>query len=526
MSRKKTNERPPSARQKMINLMYIVLLAMLAMNISSDVLNGFTIVEESLSKSTANATLQNDAAYCEFAVADSINHEKVGEWYAKALYVKQISDSLFNFADELKALIAIEADGKDADVDNIHNKEDLEAATQVMLHPTRGKGGELYDAINNYRDRILEMVTDPTQMDIISNNFSTEVPVKIGSLGKNWQEYNYENMPVAAAITMLTKLQNDVRYAEGQVLHSLVNSIDVGDLRVNAINAYVIPTSQNVVQGNTFKARIIMAAVDSTARPAIYIDGKRIESEDGWYEVPATKTGDYTLSGYMELNSGNGVIRRDFKQDYSVVSPLATVSATMMNVLYAGIDNPVSISVPGVPSNMISARLKNGGGTLTRSGNAFVCKPTTPNQDVIIAVTANQEGRQQSMGEYEFHVRQLPDPAPFIEYKDENGNTQRYRGGGTPLLKRNLLAADGIVAAIDNGLLNIGFRVLSFETTFFDNNGNAVPELSDGPHFSDRQKKTFQQLGRGRRFYIQRVKAVGPDGIERQLTTSLEVILN
>ena len=276
--KRKVIQRPPSARQKMINLMYIVLLAMLAMNVSSDVLNGFRIVEESLGKSTANATIQNEQAYREFAIADSINHEKVGEWYVKALYVKQISDSLFNFADELKMLIAIEADGKDADVNDIRNREDLEAATQVMLHPTRGKGGMLYDAINNYRERILEMVNDPTQRDIISNNFSTEVPLNAGSLGKNWQEYNYENMPVAAAITMLTKLQNDIRYAEGEVLHTLVNNIDVGDLRVNAINAYVIPTTQNVVQGNRFKARIIMAAVDSTARPAIYIDGKRIDS--------------------------------------------------------------------------------------------------------------------------------------------------------------------------------------------------------------------------------------------------------
>ena len=505
--------------------MYIVLLAMLAMNISSDVLNGFTIVEESLAKSTTNATLQNEAAYREFATADSVNHEKVGEWYGKALYVKQISDSLFNFADELKQLIAVEADGKDADVNNIHNREDLEAATQVMLHPTRGKGGMLFDAINNYREKILEMVTDPTQRDIISNNFSTEVPVKLGSLGKNWQEYNYENMPVAAAITMLTKLQNDIRYAEGEVLHTLVNNIDIGDLRVNAINAYVIPTSQNVVQGNKFSARIIMAAVDSTARPAIYIDGKRIESVDGWYEVPASKTGDYTLSGYMELNSGNGVIRRDFTQKYSVVSPLATVSATMMNVLYAGYDNPISISVPGVPSNMISARLKNGGGTLTRSGNGFICKPTNVGENVVIAVTANQEGKQQSMGDYEFRVRQLPDPTPFIEYKDDKGNIQCYRGGGK-LSKTNLQAADGIVAAIDDGLLNIGFRVLGFETTFFDNNGNAVPEISDGANFSNRQKRLFQQLSSGRRFYIQRVRAIGPDGIERQLTTSLEVIIN
>lgn len=524
--KRKIIERPPSARQKMINLMYIVLLAMLAMNISSDVLNGFSIVGDSLSKSTANATLQNQAVYREFAASDSINHEKVGEWYAKALHVKEISDSLFDFADELKLLIAVEADGKDADVNDIHNLEDLEAATQVMLSPSRGKGQQLFQAITSYREHILTMVTDDTQRDIISANFSTDVPLKAGSLGKNWQEYNFENMPVAAAITMLTKLQNDVRYAEGEVLHTLVKNIDVGDLRVNAINAYVIPTSQNVVQGSTFSARIIMAAVDSTARPAIYIDGKQIESEDGWYEIPCNRTGDFTIDGYMELNSGNGTIRRDFTQKYSVVPPLATVSATMMNVLYAGYDNPISISVPGVPSNMISASIKNGNGTIKASGNGFIVTPGKVGEDVIIAVTANQEGRRQSMGEYSFRVRQLPDPTPFIEYTDDNGNVQRYRGGGTPLQKKSLMAADGIVAAIDDGLLNIGFKVLGFETTFFDNNGNAVPELSDGPHFSNRQKKTFQSLGRGRRFYIQRVRAIGPDGIERQLNTSLEVIIN
>lgn len=524
--RKKIIERPPSPRQRMINLMYIVLLAMLAMNISSDVLNGFTLVEESLSRSTSNATIQNEAVYKEFAASDSINHEKVGEWYNKALSVKSMSDSLYNFAGELKELIAKEADGKKAEINNLQNKEDLEAATQVMLSPTKGRGQDLYNAINSYRDRILEMIDNPVQRDIISNNFSTDVPDKSGALNKNWQEYNFENMPAVAAITLLTKLQNDIRYAEGEVLHTLVNNIDVGDLRVNSLEAYVIPTTQNVVQGNQFSARIILAAVDSTAKPSIYIDGEKIESEDGWYQIPCNRTGDYTLNGYMELNSGNGIIRRDFSQSYSVVSPLATVSATMMNVLYAGYDNPISISVPGVPSNMISASIKNGNGTLRANGSGFIAKPTKVGEDVVIAVTAQQEGRRQSMGEYTFRVRQLPDPTPFIEFADENGNIQRYRGGGMPLAKRSLMAADGIVAAIDDGLLNIGFTVLSFETTFFDNMGNAVSELSNGPHFSERQKVTFQRLTRGKRFYIQRVKAIGPDGIERQLNTSLEVILN
>lgn len=525
--KRKIIERPPSARQKMINLMYIVLLAMLAMNISSDVLNGFSLVEESLSRSTENATLQNEAVYREFAASDARNHEKTGVWYDKAITVKNMSDRLYSLADELKLQIAQEADGWKADIHDIRNTEDLEAATQVMLSPTRGRGQELYDAINEYREQILEMISDPNQRAIIGSNLSTELPQKAGALGKNWQEYNFENIPVVAAITLLTKLQNDVRYAEGEVLHTLLNNIDVGDMRVNKLDAYVIPATQNVVQGNPFQARIIMAAVDSTARPSIFIDGEQVDLQNGWYSVPTSRTGDFTLNGYMELSSADGsVLRRDFSQNYSVVPPMATVAATMMNVLYAGYDNPISISVPGFASRLITAAVKNGNGTLHTTANGYTINPTRVNEDVIISVLAIQDNRRQSMGDYTFHVRQLPDPTPFIEYTDENGVVQRYRGGGVPLSKKALMSADGIVAAIDNGLLNIEFKVLGFETTFFDNMGNAVSELSDGTRFSDRQKSTFQRLARGKRFYIQRVRAVGPDGIERQLTTSLEVILN
>ena len=145
---------------------------------------------------------------------------------------------------------------------------------------------------------------------------------------------------------------------------------------------------------------------------------------------------------------------------------------------------------------------------------------------MLIGVTArNDEGRDQSMGDYAFRVRQLPDPTPFIEYKDNNGNTQRYRGG-TKLSKKALMSADGIVAAIDDGLLNIGFKVLSFETVFYDNMGNAIPRVSQGAQFSGQQKEMFRNLGRGKRFYISHVKAVGPDNVERLLPTSLEVIID
>ena len=130
------------------------------------------------------------------------------------------------------------------------------------------------------------MITDSLQRTIISDNLSTEVPKKSSALGKNWQEYIFENTPVAAAVTLLTKLQNDIRYAEGEVLHTLVKNIDVGDLRVNQVNAYVIPNSQNIVRGGKFSANIILAAVDSTQRPSIFIGDKELPQEsNGLYET-------------------------------------------------------------------------------------------------------------------------------------------------------------------------------------------------------------------------------------------------
>jgi len=517
-----------SPRQKMINLMYVLLMAMLALNVSSDVLNGFTLVDESLTKTTANVGRQNEALYRNFEEFMAQNPEKVREWYDRAIHVRSISDSLYNLADHLKERIAKKADGADGDYNNLRNREDLEASTYVMLAPNSGQGEELYNAIVKYREEIVSMITDSVQREIIMSNFSTEIPKRDISLLKNWQEYNFESMPAIAAITMLTKLQNDVRYAEGEVLHTLARNIDVGDVRVNQIRSLVIPTSRNVVRGGNFSAQIILAAVDSTQRPQIYIDDKLFETEDGEYSKVCNTVGDYTLNGYMLVNDGAGAqTRYDFSQKYTVVDPTATVSASLMNVLYAGFENPVSISVPGVAANKIQASIANGKGTLKSDGKGgYIVVPAQVGEDIVIGVNAtNEEGRSQSMGQYTFRVRQLPNPTPFIEYKDKDGNTQRYRGG-MPLSKQALMSTNGIVAAIDDGLLNIGFKVLSFETVFYDNMGNAVPLLSQGADFTARQKDMFRNMSRGKRFYISHVKAIGPDNVERLLPTSLEVIIN
>ena len=505
----------------MINLMYVVLMAMLALNVSNEVLNGFSIVEESLNRTTSNSAKENLAIYEDFDTQMKANPQKVKEWYDKAQQVKQISDSLYNFAAELKQAIVVEADGKNGDVTNIKNKEDLEAASQVMLSPSRGQGQNLFNAINSFREKMLRMVTDEKQKQIIASNLTTEVPSN--GLGKNWQEYMFESMPAAAAVTLLSKLQSDVRYAEGEVLHTLVQNIDVKDIRVNALEAFVIPNSQTIVRGDKFSAHIVMAAVDTTQVPDIYIGNQKVDLKDNLYERICGTTGDFTLAGYLETVNGNGErVRRDFSQKYTVVDPSATVSADLMNMLYAGYNNPISISVPGVPLTKIQATMTNG--TLQPVGpGKYIARPSKIGENATITVISTNTGRPQQMGQFTFRVRRLPDPTPYITMNDEHGNPTRFKGGG--LVKAQLVGANTLGAAIDDGILDIAFKVQSFETVFFDNMGNAVPIVSEGASFSGRQKETFRKLTRNRRFYISRVTVVGPDGLTRTLQNPMEVIV-
>ena len=185
-------------------------------------------------------------------------------------------------------------------------------------------------------------------------------------------------------------------------------------------------------------------------------------------------------------------------------------------------DCSMRIAVPGVPSGNVTATMTNG--TLTRKGDIWEARPSKVGTDAVISVNARMaDGRSVEMAKNTFRVRALPDPMPYIEYKDQNGNMRKFRGGN--MTKRNLIETEVLQAAIDDEILNIKFDVLRFELLFFDSMGNAIPEVSQGPRFSDNQKDRIRRLTRGKRFFIRGVVAKGPDGLERTLTP-IEVIVN
>ncbi|HBN62965.1 gliding motility protein GldM [Duncaniella sp.] len=513
-----------SPRQKMINLMYIVLTAMLALNVSSDVLDGFVQVEDGLARTNATVGRRNDAVYSQLETFTAQNPEKGAPWLAKASDVRKRSAALYSLVDSLKLAIVVEADGPEGNPAEINRRDDLEAAAVVMLSPGAKGGQILHNEMDSYRGFIQTFIADSIKRTAISEALSTAPFKRPGTVTpQKWEEAKFENQPVVAAVTLLTKLQNDIRYAEGEALASLLASVDAGDVRVNEINAFVIPQSRIVMRGGKYSANIVLAAVDTTARPEIFVAGKKLGNDRGLYEFVTSSTGTFDYNGYLEVNHGDGTsTRHPFSSSYTVMEPTATVSATMMNVLYAGIDNPMSISVPGVPMNAVSATMTNG--SLTRKGDAWVARPAKVGENVTLTVSATIDGRPQTVATSTFRVRKLPDPVAFITYSESNGAKERYKGG-RPLSKTLLTSAPGIDAAIDDDMLNIDFQVLGFETVFFDQMGNAIPEVSQGASFSQRQKDQFKRLSRGKRFYISRIRAKGPDGIERVLSP-VEVIVN
>jgi gliding motility-associated protein GldM len=370
------------------------------------------------------------------------------------------------------------------------------------------------------------LVNAPSIKEIIESNLSTDPSRKAKENKQTWEESLFFQMPVAAAVTLLTKLQNDIRYAEGEVLSDLLKNVDVQDFRVNQVEASIIPASQIVMRGEAYHADIVASALDTTQKPRVFVNNHYLpDNANGHYSVTTGATGTFPVTGYIELPQGNGqVLKREFSTQYFVTEPSATIAPVMMNVLYAGIDNEISIAVPGVVNQSISATITNG--TLTHKANdIWVAKPAKIGEEAFVTVTAKMsDGRSLQMGKKSFRVRALPDPKAYLTINDPNGNPLTFDGG--PLSKAALVGTDVVKAAIDDGILNIAFTVLRFEVSTTDAMGYNIKELSEGARFSERQKSMLRGLTRNKTVLIRGVVVRGPGGDERTLKAPLEIIIN
>ncbi len=499
---------PETPRQRMIGMMYLVLTAMLALNVSSEILNGFSMIDTSLHKNIESLNSRNSSLYSDFNALYEKNPAKVGEWLKKANLVKEKSDKLYKYIENFKLTIIRMADGKNTNdsayVSQIGKKDNLDKAGQYGIKERHGN--ELKKHIEEYRTFLRTMSNNnPEKSKLYETIFSTSKPKS----GVSWTDAMFEGMPLSAVVTILTKYQNDIRSSEADIIEFLKVQTDASDFRVNKMEALVIPDSRYVIRGDKFKAKIVLSAVDSTKTPNYYVNGNLVTK--GIFETSCTSSGKKSIAGQITFMGNDGVLNsKPFKCDYMVGDPAATISNEDLNVVYRGIENKFSVSVPAVASENVSIVVK--GGTYTKSNGKYIVRPTQDN-DISILVFAKIDGKDLQMGGGNYRVKYIPDPKSFLQYTDAGGVVRQTQDG---ILTKRILKSTGVSLVASYGpdeLIKANFTVISFNAIILSTTVSVT-----GNKLNPKVLSEIDRLEGGEALTIKNIKAVGPDGKIRTLS--------
>ncbi len=547
-----------SPRQKMIGMMYLVLTAMLALNVSKEVLDAFQKINGGIVKTTQNFNSKNDEVYSAFVSAAETNETKAGPWRDKAFSVKEKADKLNDDIQRLKFDMVMLADkqvtfeGKEP-IENI-TYDDLSAAQKKMLmvdviskkdreRPgelmiNKGNGEILQKALEDYRDYLKELVDEPTIQSSLSTTFTFEdKKEKYGSGMLSWVQQNFQDMPLIAAVTILSKIQTDVRNAESDVIKYLQQEIDAGSLKFTSADAIQIATSNYVFLGDSFKADVFLAAKDTTQNPLIYVgdyevdeDGKYkmvgnydsipVVSGKGKYAVKANSEGYKKWGGLISMKTDAGTKLYPFDGEYQVAKASLVVSPTKMNVFYIlasyplkedALGNPIDVSVPGVPKDKLSVSCDNG--TVKKVGAGWEVFPKTTGK-AKISVTAEIDGKKRNMGSLEYRVMRTPKPEPkFLGSKNKK------------VKKSQLLSSNAkLYAELSNFVFDIKYRITGFSVDVTQR-GELVTKFAKGNKVTPEMKSLFESLQVGSVLYFTNITCKGPDGAPKSLP-ALKLTIN
>jgi gliding motility-associated protein GldM len=517
-----------SPRQKMIGMMYLVLTAMLALNVSKETVKAFIRVDKGLALTVQNYNKKNSLIYSEFDRAAAENPVKAGPYKSKAAEVKLRADEIFEYIQNLKILIIKTADGEDAvaikgseiDMDLVEKFDENNIPSQILVGSKEsGKGYELKAMLNEYRDFLISTLEgkNPDGEESLKKSLNTDNGKNEDGDTEQWVNLQFQLLPLVGATTLLTKMQVDVRNAETEVLNYLYSKIDASSFKFTKLDAIVTANSNYVTLGSDYEARVFISATDSTQFPVITVGSTVLDNDDfgkGIYKVKATSIGLKKWGGIIAIKAPDGtILNKSFESSYNVGEPNVVVSPTGMNVFYTGIENPLDVSVPGVGPDQIKVSITNGDITKGRVKNpqgeffrgSYIVKPKAAGQKVLISVTADINGKPMKFDPIEYRVKPLPIPVPVIAGRS---------GGSIPI--NTIKSAVGVFATLPDFDFQLVYNITGF-TVILNDRGEDFEKRSTGSNFTPDQKQIFNRLTRGKNLYISAITAVGPDGATKDL---------
>ena len=559
-----------SPRQKMINMMYLVLTALLALNVSKEVLNSFFEVNLGIVKTTESLSDKNNDIYSDFT--NATNQVKVKPYKDLAFQIKPESDKLVEMIQEMKYSLVLAVDKKvylgqylddegepiednaieseytdltpsqkkmkiaelsnkedrDASAD-LFNPENKQGAARILDKNGNGLATQLRGNVESFRvllSNILKTAEDSSWIKQGSSESLIDEIDKTLKLHDNygkkrnesWEFYNFNDMPSVAALTILSKLQTDIKNMESEIIAFLATNIDASSLKFTSAEAITIPKTNFVSRGDEFTADIFLTAKDKTQTPEIYIgdydstlgsngdyvytmkdpslEPLEVVNGKGIYKQKTSTEGEKKWRGILKMITDNGIKTFPFSGSYLVANRMAVVSPTKMNLFYLKVDNPVQVSVPGFQASDLTVSITNGTIKATKkSKGEYNVVPSKLGKSVI-SVYVMKDGKKVKMGFMDFRVKSVPPPIATIDKKE-----------GGVISKSMMLASGGLVAELrDFEFEGVRFKVIAYTlTTTYQ--GDQVNEKVKGAQFTPKMKKVIKNTSSGSKITISDIKA-------------------
>lgn len=439
-----------SPRQRMINLMYLVFIAMMALNMGKEVLSAFGLMNEKLQTANERYQLTNEAAFAELERKEQEKPEDYKEALEKARQVRELSNEYYSYLSSLKEEVMSQASNK-TDY-QVMDKSDFLDEKFFKTDGLKPEGQKFLDEINKYRTQLISLLgaKDEALKKIIEERFSTGENNKVKNREGNtigWVQYNYEGFPYIASVTKFSQLQSDIRQTEQDFYKAMLGEKMKDELSMKHYTTLLEQSRGAYYANQQFDGAIVLGRKDNSTKPKrveLTLDGRKLsESEVEVVEgkiklkVNTGNVGEHKIAGTLYYEQDGQETPVEVAQSFTTIPRPneAVISADKMNVVYRGVVNPMTISMPGVSDNQVTASAP---GLSRKSGPNYIMKPNAGSAEVTINVTGTIEGQKFSSSK-KFRIKDIPKPEGAI----------LRTTGAVKLAKANILAGELSVAFND-----------------------------------------------------------------------------
>lgn len=512
---------PKQPRQLMINIMYLVLTALLALNVSAEIFNAFKVVDKGLVAS--NIAYDNANNPLPELIATSAKKKPEYQKYADRVpavraaskeftdYVQEIIDHMIDQSGDKDGSISDGDFETYKNVTDYKGQKDKDITTRYLVK--EGKGEELKAKIEESRQKFLAQVDENKRAEI-----DAKIPLHIDDVSwknsidkskKSWADFNFRQMPLGATLPILNKFINDAKASEATVLNYLLDEVGGSstDVVLDKFAVVSSPEKSYIIKGETYKTELFLSAAasaeSSNTKVSISVNGQSLPMNNGvaTWSTPAGAVGvrRYTAVATV-VNPVTGETQSYNKEfEFEVGERSVSVSPTKMNVFYIGVDNPVEVSAAGVPSAQVNVSMSGaGGGSISRNSdgtfNVKVTTPTPVGQFAKIVVSA--PGLNASK---DFRVKRIPDPVAKLSAKT---------GGG--LTSGEFKAQAGVIAALDNFDFDARCNIEGFQLVRVAKRADPEFATNRGGRYVDEAQRLVDKATAGDRYFFDNVKAKCP----------------